>query len=1077
MASVSGAWEPVALVERVVYESSMLFSLCGVQVVCVCVVSSTTPTVVTSSVGFPRFCVSLARVFVLGVCTGTCIPLRSVSSVLDTLTPLLELYIWQWDRDWELGPESLKVPGMFCGGVVHSLATVLPIATVIQVATSGCVVFLSRLVNRSRQGSTFGLLIGICYLLGWQVGQSDLSGYRGAPEGRALLAVGAAIALRLREVFPFILWHWSLVEWPTAHLRSGTVGMERGGGSCGFVKAPLGFGSSIIILAVCLPSDVATAERVATSEEASLWSDATLSLHGRAVCAGVGRRPFWGFLEGVLCVPVITVTWDPQPCTSVEGVLRAAGVLKLASPSHCLALRWFRSRVRRSGVGPQLGQAAVVCGCSCWDSQASLYPGSCRQESAAGELEEWTVLHGGCSLAVSGAMGLVGLTSWAMFSGFGYAFSLEVSSGGRACGETVLLTWLLGVSHGDTWLFLPDLGVVRDVDACVVRLWSHMVAPVFRVVSIPTLVVGHGISQFRCFVVLCGTGYPYGALFARLTPLLSSGRDSLLQEFLAGRSWWRLVHLGILARAKQMLVCCVALLAERCDTWLWLLSACVALWVELLCYLMVEGQKVGFVSRTLWALPDGSLVSAMGVWLVVLLWKCQSRLVVSPCGAHCCDLLVESSSLGLDYCVQPARLLLVKVVDLDPVCGPVFGQFAVLFTSKFLGCADRTTCCLGWWCFHMAFSAMSRTVAIFVAKASFRCVFLLCLSCALEALVAIGHVALPTNGVGATVLHLAEFWCLWWHPLLVLEWFVFVPSGALVHCVALWVALGACVSTTTRMIWVRSSGAGEHCLALRGFSTCVFSNWFRVIIKKLSFGLAVVCAAPVELSTSDCVLRAGWWALCELSDVRLGAPFVSHVGRSGVGPQLGHAAVVCGCSCWDSLASLYRGGCRQESAAGELEEWTVSPPLTCLCLAVSGAVGLVGLSSWAMFTGFRSAGSLEVSSADTRLLFQYPFLGVVCGGTGVRAYGETVLLTWLLGVSRCDTWLFLPDLVEVRDVGACVVRLWLTWLLRCSVSFFVPAGSSFASTFVGVPAALAGRDSLSQEFIIERSWWRLLRRA
>ncbi|MQM21966.1 hypothetical protein Taro_055013 [Colocasia esculenta] len=181
-----------------------------------------------------------------------------------------------------------------------------------------------------------------------------------------------------------------------------------------------------------------------------------------------------------------------------------------------------------------------------------------------------------------------------------------------------------------------------------------------------------------------------------------------------------------------------------------------------------------------------SLVSVMGVWLVVLLWKCQSHLVVFPCvwkrlvGAHCCDLPVESSSLGLDCCVQSTRLLLVKVVDLDPVCGPVFGQFSVLFAFKFLGCADGTTggslwfsllllafpcrhtladgclasvvvvrlvvppvevlalrrgflfrvrrrpvvCllsllsvgCLGWWCFHMAFGAMSHTVVTFVVK-------------------------------------------------------------------------------------------------------------------------------------------------------------------------------------------------------------------------------------------------------------------------------------------------------------------------------------------------------------------------
>ncbi|MQM07117.1 hypothetical protein Taro_039952, partial [Colocasia esculenta] len=49
----------------------------------------------TSADGYPRFCVSQARVFVvLGVCPGTCVvPLRSVSSVLDTLTPVFELYV------------------------------------------------------------------------------------------------------------------------------------------------------------------------------------------------------------------------------------------------------------------------------------------------------------------------------------------------------------------------------------------------------------------------------------------------------------------------------------------------------------------------------------------------------------------------------------------------------------------------------------------------------------------------------------------------------------------------------------------------------------------------------------------------------------------------------------------------------------------------------------------------------------------------------------------------------------------------------------------------------------------------
>ncbi|MQM03940.1 hypothetical protein Taro_036728 [Colocasia esculenta] len=61
------------------------------------------PTVVTSPVGCPRFSVSQA--VSSGLCPGTCVvPSRSVSSDLDTLTLLLELYIRlrerrQWDSD------------------------------------------------------------------------------------------------------------------------------------------------------------------------------------------------------------------------------------------------------------------------------------------------------------------------------------------------------------------------------------------------------------------------------------------------------------------------------------------------------------------------------------------------------------------------------------------------------------------------------------------------------------------------------------------------------------------------------------------------------------------------------------------------------------------------------------------------------------------------------------------------------------------------------------------------------------------------------------------------------------------
>ncbi|MQL85647.1 hypothetical protein Taro_018180 [Colocasia esculenta] len=67
------------------------------------VASSTMPTVVTSPVGCPRFFVSQA--VSLGLCPGTyVVPLRSVSSDLDTLTPVFELYVRlrerrHWDSD------------------------------------------------------------------------------------------------------------------------------------------------------------------------------------------------------------------------------------------------------------------------------------------------------------------------------------------------------------------------------------------------------------------------------------------------------------------------------------------------------------------------------------------------------------------------------------------------------------------------------------------------------------------------------------------------------------------------------------------------------------------------------------------------------------------------------------------------------------------------------------------------------------------------------------------------------------------------------------------------------------------
>ncbi|MQL97758.1 hypothetical protein Taro_030456, partial [Colocasia esculenta] len=82
-----------------------------------------------SLVGYPRFFVSQACVFVvLRVCPGTCVvPSRSVSSVLDTLTPVFELYVRlrerrQWDSDFlELGAPARDPRGARHGPAAVSL--------------------------------------------------------------------------------------------------------------------------------------------------------------------------------------------------------------------------------------------------------------------------------------------------------------------------------------------------------------------------------------------------------------------------------------------------------------------------------------------------------------------------------------------------------------------------------------------------------------------------------------------------------------------------------------------------------------------------------------------------------------------------------------------------------------------------------------------------------------------------------------------------------------------------------------------------------------------------------------------
>ncbi|MQL86659.1 hypothetical protein Taro_019211, partial [Colocasia esculenta] len=529
--------------------------------------------------------------------------------------------------------------------------------------------------------------------------------------------------------------------------------------------------------------------------------------------------------------------------------------------------------------------------------------------------------------------------------------------------------------------------------------------------------------------------------------------------------------------------------------------------VRVTVYLGVVGQGVVPLTVCL-AVVLASLISAVGDWLFVLLWKCRSRLVVYPCvwkrlvvrDSFPCFPLVAWGDVASLWCcvVKSARLLLVKVVDLDPVCGPVFGQFVMVarLAVSPMGVLALCRCflfrvrrrpvvcllpllsvgCSGWWCFHMAFGAMSRTMATFVAKASFWCVILLCLSCALEALVIVGRVALPTYGGRSGALCLRAL--------------SFPPLGHLVLADALWLyryrcgvatlpcldsPIGAfcgstvvgCPGRTTRMIWARSSGAVRHCLARRGFSTCVFFDWFWVTIKELSFGLAVVSVflvglvrtAPVELSTSSCVLRTSWGALCELVDVWFGTPFVIDLtGCCGI--QVGRVLV----AVWVAVAI-------------RREVFFLPSPAVELGGAADGSCGAWSVGKERGGGGLGVVKALCGSVLPKSVGMLVPFLVVVWGTPGCSIL-EVCLpadVATAEHVTTSEKWFPLCGFSRVScvDIDCCFYNLlrgavcggtrlcssMTSWSVRGAGWFYLWAlnlvESSLASASVGVPAALA----------------------
>ncbi|MQM14421.1 hypothetical protein Taro_047352, partial [Colocasia esculenta] len=180
---------------------------------------------------------------------------------------------------------------------------------------------------------------------------------------------------------------------------------------------------------------------------------------------------------------------------------------------------------------------------------------------------------------------------------------------------------------------------------------------------------------------------------------------------------------------------------------------------------------------------------------------------------------------------------------------------------------------------------------------------------------------------------------------------------------------------------------------------CCFGNPFLGVVR----GGIVGCSSL----TSWCVRGAGWFCLWDLDLVEVqdvGACVVRHWSHV-VAPVFCELLCLGGCvpRCCFHIVFDSAG-----SAGSSLASASIGVP-----------------TALAVVSALRVLSGCLVQTPDC--CFSNPFLGAVHGGTvgcGGCAYGETVLLTWLLGVSRGDTWLFLPDLVEVRDVGACVMRLW-----------------------------------------------------
>ncbi|MQM13931.1 hypothetical protein Taro_046859 [Colocasia esculenta] len=367
------------------------------------------------------------------------------------------------------------------------------------------------------------------------------------------------------------------------------------------------------------------------------------------------------------------------------------------------------------------------------------------------------------------------------FRGLDWHVDVCPKAGGQACGETFLLTWLLGVSRGDTWLFLPYLVEVWDVGACVVRLGSHVVAPVF------------------CELLCLGGCVPRVASALCLTPLV------LRESFPAALAGKGLViptepcsrgsppyslqvasfPVGFKCELQESVV--VVSGCACCERGCWFAHAAVGFVVSLrilwsaLCWLVVNSGEV---------LPEFFSVGSGGKWFAIVLSGVLVVLVEALSGPACVAsaVLLAIVFLSDGLCCWPFGLcVLVKVlpriapllilakvlprsawtalsafgggvVPLTVCLAVVLARLSPCFIFLFLGCASGTSCVpmVGWFASLLVLYVLSQMVVWSLPLSCLEVELVaplvriwqraMCLVCALEAPIAIGHVALSTCG-------------------------------------------------------------------------------------------------------------------------------------------------------------------------------------------------------------------------------------------------------------------------------------------------------------------------------------------